>query len=53
MLELKIDYGSGYRIYFSIIMDNIILLLIGGDKSSQKKDIEKAKFYLKEFKRDK
>lgn len=41
--ELKINYAKGYRVYFKEIDGKIILLLIGGDKSSQQKDIEKAK----------
>lgn len=41
--ELKINYAKGYRIYFKKEDGKIIVLLIGGDKSSQKSDIEKAK----------
>lgn len=41
--ELKISYAKGYRIYFKEINGKIIILLIGGDKSTQQKDIEKAK----------
>lgn len=41
--ELKINYAKGYRIYFSRSDRQIILLLIGGDKSTQQQDIEKAK----------
>ena len=41
--ELRIDYGSGYRVYYAKRSEEILLLLIGGDKSSQQKDIEKAK----------
>ena len=41
--ELKINYAKGYRIYFKEKDGKIIVLLIGGDKSSQKIDIEKAK----------
>ncbi|MCB0508714.1 MAG: type II toxin-antitoxin system RelE/ParE family toxin [Chitinophagales bacterium] len=40
--ELKINYAKGYRIYFKEINGKIIILLIGGDKSTQQKDIEKA-----------
>lgn len=41
--ELKINYAKGYRVYFKEKDNNIIILLIGGDKSTQQKDIEKAK----------
>jgi putative addiction module killer protein len=41
--ELRIDYGPGYRLYFAKRGTEVILLLIGGDKTSQQKDIEQAK----------
>jgi putative addiction module killer protein len=41
--ELRINYAKGYRIYFRETDGKIIILLIGGDKSSQQKDIEKSK----------
>lgn len=41
--ELRVNYAKGYRIYFIEIDRKIIILLIGGDKSTQQKDIEKAK----------
>ena len=41
--ELKINYAKGYRVYFKEKDEKIIILLIGGDKSSQQRDIEKAK----------
>ena len=40
--ELKINYAKGYRIYFKEKDGKIIILLIGGDKSTQQKDIDKA-----------
>jgi len=48
--ELKIDYAKGYRVYFKESDGKIIFLLIGGDKSTQQRDIEKAKEILKRIK---
>lgn len=47
--ELKLHFGSGYRVYFAEDGDIIVILLCGGDKSSQSKDIEVAKAYWKEL----
>lgn len=41
--ELKINYAKGYRIYFKETEGKIIILLVGGDKSTQQKDIKEAK----------
>ena len=49
--ELKIDYAKGYRVYFKESDGKIIILLIGGDKSTQQRDIEKAKEILKRIKK--
>ncbi len=49
--ELKISYAKGYRVYFKEKDGKIIILLIGGDKSTQQKDIEKAKEILKKLKK--
>jgi len=46
--ELRIHYGSGYRIYYAMRGKNIVLLLCSGDKSEQKQDIKKAKEINKE-----
>ena len=41
--EMKINYGPGYRVYYKQTGKEIVLLLCGGDKSTQDKDIELAK----------
>ena len=46
--ELRVDYGPGYRIYFARRGNVTILLLCAGDKSSQPRDIERAKQLLAE-----
>ena len=40
--ELKIDFGPGYRVYYTERAGELIVLLAGGDKSSQQKDIKRA-----------
>jgi putative addiction module killer protein len=47
--ELKIDFGPGYRVYFGQVGSTIVLILCGGDKSTQEQDIRKAKEYWKEY----
>ncbi len=47
--ELKIDYGPGYRVYYSKRSNRLLLLLLGGDKSSQEKDIRKATALAKNY----
>jgi putative addiction module killer protein len=47
--ELKIDYGPGYRVYYKIVKNSIVVLLCGGDKSTQNADVVKAKKILKEL----
>ncbi|SFK30271.1 type II toxin-antitoxin system RelE/ParE family toxin [Rhodanobacter glycinis] len=46
IIELRIDHGPGYRVYAVRKGNTVYLLLYGGDKSSQQKDIEKAKKIL-------
>ena len=47
--ELRIQTGPGYRVYFTKKEEQIIILLVGGNKSTQAKDIEKAKKILKDM----
>jgi putative addiction module killer protein len=47
--ELRLAFGAGYRIYFGSIDNELIILLCGGDKSSQDKDIKKAKEYWSDY----
>ena len=42
VLEMRIDYGPGYRLYYTQRGKALIILLCGGDKASQRKDIEAA-----------
>jgi len=51
--ELRFMFGSGYRIYFGEDGKEIVVLLVGGDKSSQKKDIERARYYWKDYQKRK
>lgn len=46
--ELRIDYGPGYRVYFVKRGNTVVILLSGGDKSTQKKDIKQAINMVKE-----
>jgi putative addiction module killer protein len=49
VLELRIDWGPGYRVYCARVGQVLILLLCGGDKTTQQKDIENAKTYLQDY----
>ena len=49
VMEARFFFGSGYRVYFHISGDQIILLLTGGDKASQTNDMEIAKKFLKSY----
>ena len=49
VVELKIDHGPGYRVYFTRRGAELVLLLAGGDKSSQQQDIEAAIRLAKEI----
>jgi len=51
--ELRIDYGPGYRVYFYRDGIKLVLLLCGGNKKHQTRDIKEAKIYLQDYKRRK
>lgn len=55
--EARLDFGPGYRLYFGRSGREVVLLLLGGDKRSQNKDIKRAQEfwarYVKEFKHGK
>lgn len=49
VFELRIDYGPGYRIYFGQIGTTIVILLCGGDKSTQEQNIRTAQEYWTDY----
>ena len=51
--EMRIDFGPGYRVYYALDGKTIVLLLSGGDKSTQVKDIKQAKEYWNEYQENK
>ena len=53
VLELRINYGPGYRVYFARAGQQIVLLLCGGDKKTQNKDILKSQQYWMAFQKSK
>ena len=53
VFELRLHFGPGFRIYYGRSGNEIVVLLTGGDKSDQTKDIQKAKRYWEDYKRNK
>lgn len=49
VFEIKVDYGPGFRVYFAEVGNVLILLLVGGDKSTQFRDIQQAKDYWRAY----
>jgi putative addiction module killer protein len=49
VFELKIDFGPGYRVYFGLDGSELVVLLIGGTKKTQRRDIETAKQYWRNY----
>ncbi len=52
VLETRFFFGSGYRVYFSVLGNEVILLLTGGDKISQANYVTTAKKFLKSYLKD-
>ncbi len=52
VFEMKVDFGPGYRVYFTQRGQVLVVLLCGGDKSTQEKDIAKAKELVIEWKEE-
>lgn len=50
VIEYRITFGPGYRIYYGRDGDELVILLIGGTKKRQQNDIEKAQEYLSDYK---
>jgi putative addiction module killer protein len=48
--ELRVDYGPGYRVYLGLKGRTMVILLCGGDKRTQERDIQKAKRYWQDYK---
>ena len=46
--EIRIDVGPGYRLYYGVVGQTVVLLLTGGSKGSQERDIARAKGYWKD-----
>lgn len=49
VFELRMDFGPGYRVYFGEVSKTIVVLLMGGDKGVQQRDIDKAKEYWRDY----
>ncbi len=53
VFELRIDYGPGYRLYFGREGSDLVILLVGGAKGSQRRDIQRAQVYWHDYQANK
>lgn len=51
VMELRIDYGPGYRVYYAKAGQRLVMLLIGGTKKRQQADIEQARAFLADYRK--
>lgn len=51
LFELRINWGPGYRVYYTLVGRELVLLLCGGDKGKQEADIERALQYFEDYKK--
>jgi putative addiction module killer protein len=51
VFELRIFYGPGYRVYYCLESDSVLLLLLGGTKDTQRRDIQTARVYLADYRK--
>ena len=49
VFELRYHFGPGYRVYFGIYQNQFVILLSGGDKNTQEKDIYRAQQYFQDY----
>jgi putative addiction module killer protein len=49
VMEMRVDYGPGYRVYFARQGDSIVVLLCGGDKRTQQRDIKRARELMEQL----
>ncbi|MCC4307761.1 type II toxin-antitoxin system RelE/ParE family toxin [Alcanivorax marinus] len=51
VMELRVDHGPGYRVYYARVGEALVLLLTGGDKKRQQSDIEQARARLTDYRK--
>ena len=53
VFELRIDFGPGYRVYYGLDSKTLVILLVGGTKKQQAREVEMAQTYWKTYKEEK